>query len=188
MAHVVECARTLKPSTQCGDLVAATHALHVAHCMSHVACCTLVLHAVCCMLHVWHRPTVLDGAAPSLNAAQRSAKVITMVEEFCAHFPLRRAKFKDTAVCCPDATPSGIPIGYHAERDTMPSGIPCRAGYHAERDTMPSGIPCRVGYHAEWDTMPSGIPCCMRKNGMLDGVGRDSAKRKWKNMRMRSGA
>lgn len=49
----------------------------------------------------WHYlPTVLDGAAPSLNAAQRSAKVITMVEEFCAHFPLRRAKFKDTARFC----------------------------------------------------------------------------------------
>jgi hypothetical protein len=39
----------------------------------------------------------------------------------------------------------------HAVWDT--NRVSRRAGYHAERDTMPSGIPCLVGYHALWDTM-----------------------------------
>jgi hypothetical protein len=40
------------------------------------------------------------------------------------------------------------PVAYHAVRDAMPCGIPCRAGCHA------------VGCHAVPDTMPCGIPCC----------------------------
>ena len=121
-------------------------------CMLHTVCRMLycrLLHAGCCMLHLWYRPTVLDGAAPSLNAAQRSAKVITMVEEFCAHFPLRRAKFKDTAVCCPDPTPSGIPIGYHAEWDTMPCVYHAVLRYHALWETMLHAENWHVGWYGQ---------------------------------------